>query len=279
VIVGRDHKYGFGGKEEQAELGLDWLDFSARNYDPALGRWMNIDPLADQMRRHSPYNYAFDNPIYFQDPDGMAPVGCPRCPNGIGQIGASIERSVQNFSKSVSNTLDYVGSFFTNLVSPASDSRSGGGVEIKGGSKKGIAKTLKAENPSLVDQLDAGETLEALSTVYGPNIDNELLEGSNILSGLIETFASDSDNSNGQMDNSKTKTSKQESTDPTSTAIRTWSDGDWQSQTWENNSSKVDSIAKSRLSQKGVDSVQILPEYFGKKPENPFIKSKTYKND
>src|SRR5690606_3031886 len=64
------YKYKFGGKEYQDEFDVNVYDFGARNYDAALGRWMNVDALSDFYLDWSTYNYALNNPVFYIDPDG-----------------------------------------------------------------------------------------------------------------------------------------------------------------------------------------------------------------
>lgn len=69
------NQYKYEGKEQQQELSLNLYDFGARHYDPVLGRWMALDPLAEESDDLSPYNYVENNPMNLMDPDGMQPNG------------------------------------------------------------------------------------------------------------------------------------------------------------------------------------------------------------
>ena len=78
--------------ERQEELGLNLDMTKFRMYDYALGRFTSIDPLADANPQESwtPYQYAYNNPIRYNDPYG----DCPQCLWGS-IIGAAVDYGLQ----------------------------------------------------------------------------------------------------------------------------------------------------------------------------------------
>ena len=60
----------YNGKELDRMHGLDWYDYGARMYDPAMGLFTQVDPLAEQYPHLNPYQYCAGNPVKYVDPDG-----------------------------------------------------------------------------------------------------------------------------------------------------------------------------------------------------------------
>ena len=132
------YRYGFNGMELDNELKGEGksIDFGARIYDPRVGRWFAIDPLAEQTPNWSPYAFCNNNPIRFIDPTGMStedPIDPPKpgqgtstgnmqghlpngAPNGVDlPVQQLNEVVVQGPKKSSTSNLD-------NLLNTASDS-------------------------------------------------------------------------------------------------------------------------------------------------------------
>jgi len=63
------YRYGFNGKENDNEVKGEGnqQDYGMRIYDPRLGRFLSVDPLASQFADQGTFNFAIDNPITFID--------------------------------------------------------------------------------------------------------------------------------------------------------------------------------------------------------------------
>ena len=61
----------FTGQEDQGpDFGLPYIDYGARQYSPALSRWLVPDPMGEKYYDVSPYVYCAGNPVNIVDPQG-----------------------------------------------------------------------------------------------------------------------------------------------------------------------------------------------------------------
>ncbi|WP_317125507.1 RHS repeat domain-containing protein, partial [Taibaiella koreensis] len=68
----RDNRRKYQGNEYIQDLGLNWMSFGARQYDPQIGRFLSVDPLADASGQQifSPYAAMGNAPESMVDPNG-----------------------------------------------------------------------------------------------------------------------------------------------------------------------------------------------------------------
>jgi RHS repeat-associated protein len=65
-----NNQYQYNEKEWNDDFGLGWNDYGARFYDPAMSRWVAVDPLREKYLRWSPYHFSGNNPVKFVDYNG-----------------------------------------------------------------------------------------------------------------------------------------------------------------------------------------------------------------
>ena len=91
------YAYHYNGKEFQDEIDFNVYDYGSRIYDPTIGRFLNIDPLAEHAYDINPYNFVYNDPINYIDEDGELPIIVG------GLLSAFVDFASQVVASSVSN--------------------------------------------------------------------------------------------------------------------------------------------------------------------------------
>jgi RHS repeat-associated protein len=68
--LSKPNQFKYNGKELNTEFNLNWYSYGAREYDAQIGRFIQVDPMADERSWLSPFNYVQNNPLLRIDPTG-----------------------------------------------------------------------------------------------------------------------------------------------------------------------------------------------------------------
>lgn len=171
-------------------------------YDPSLGRWISLDPLADRYSKFSPYVYVGNSPIIAVDPDGkrILFVNGYWMNNWVGR----------NIIGSSSPGKNYWGRGFTgaaqkffNDYSSVSDMNYIDGSSKWGGDMSGSDREMagfeyaKANYSSLIDGLGEDETFKLVTHseggAYGAGVARYLIEQGHSVETMLHLSTDEAD--------------------------------------------------------------------------------------
>ena len=71
-IIGSENNYKtYLGQEINKDLGLNWLSFRYRNYNPEIGRFFGVDPVSEDYLSISTYQFAHNSPVWKIELEGL----------------------------------------------------------------------------------------------------------------------------------------------------------------------------------------------------------------
>ena len=154
-LYGNIYNYKFQGQEHQEDLGLNWDSFKYRNYDMAIGRFMNIDPLTEDYHTWSPYVFSGNRVLDSRELEGLEPHS----------VHATADAAAENFSmlyngQSIIDNKEYVTKIY-------SQTDAFGNVTYS--YAEPVPGTQSSANPSLV-VLPANSHLAGIAHTHGKYI-------------------------------------------------------------------------------------------------------------
>ena len=173
------------GTEFNTDFDFNTYETMFRGYDPQIGRFKQVDPLADMFTDWTPYQYAYNDPIYWSDPLGLA--------NGSGDsTWVSTSQLVQylwdNTPEDGSATFEIVG--FNPYGDEVGRTPTSDGVNIYHEGEFAVQATSRSSgNPNSITTKRTGDELDYYQTLLGSHgllygaAENYYQSGSNLWRG------------------------------------------------------------------------------------------------
>ena len=173
-----DQKYKYQGQERQFDFDLDWDMFRFRTHDPAIARFLQVDPLSDDYVYNSPYAFAENKLGLGTELEGAELNLFPWLaadavvnPSGVGAHSLGILKGLEN---NVTGLIDAV-------THPIETAKGLGNLALLGASQGNAATSIAIDNALGTNSFETGA---ALGNAIEQGVDN-LISGDGLERGEV----------------------------------------------------------------------------------------------